>query len=224
MRLRYAALPVIVRSCLVGGLLTACFAPAVAQQRPDRLAFSTVELQAGAATNVNRNGFHRYWSPQPGVEGQAHTPFYLGTVEAGLAYHAYTNAVDDVPSFKALQGHIGWGLPVRFGRRATLYTGARLGNYYMIFGDAVTTGTAGCGRDNPKGCGDDPSAVGGRTESELFMGLHHRLAVRVGGAWSVTLGGAYTHVFTGTRLQLWHVTAGLAATLRTPDWLRTFLR
>lgn len=212
-------------SCLA---LALCTAPPSADAQPMGAAFEQLVVQVGGTANMNRNDFHRFWHPGRGGEATITTPFYFGTVETGLTFHRYAADAADVPSFDAFQLHLGWGVPLNVTPRFQIYTGFRLGNYYMMFGDAVQNGDfdpdTNCGRDHEKGCGDDPTIVGGSSESEFFMGLNTRLHLRATEALSFYLSGHYLHAYTHERLRLAYLSAGLSFTLQTPGWLRALLR
>ncbi len=173
-----------------------------AQERPQP--FETLELRLGATQNVNSNFLHEFWAHGFGLEGGFTTPFYLGYAEMGGAVHRYrVNESAAVPGFDALLLYAGWGLDKAFSR-LHLEGGVRIGNYRMSF--------------------DEQTFAGVRTESELALMGHGRLAVQVAGPVSIYAAGGYQKVYTYLRMNLWYASAGLSYRFQTPGWLETVLR
>ncbi len=191
------------RRCLLLGILLLASGPALAQRTEP---FSWVELRTSGALNVNRNFLHTYWQPGFGGEVSVATPFYLGYAELGGALHRYPVERFDVPAFTAVLVYAGWGLNVDVADRLRLEGGLRVGNYRMSFEDV-----------------ESPFA-GVKNESELALLVNARVAVRPVGPVSVFVGGSYMKAFTFLRLNLWYASAGVSYRLRSPDWLRDFLR
>ncbi len=178
--------------------LCACALPLQAQP------FETLELSVTGTVNVNRNLLHEFWRAEPGGGLNVTTPFYLGFAEAGGLLHRYGVQTGAVPRFDALLVYAGWGLRLRLAPRLTWQNGFRVGNYRMMF--------------------DDDTFAGVRNESELALSLHSSLSLRLSGRMAVRVSGSYTKVFTFLRLKLFHVSAGVTYRMRTPEWLREFLR
>jgi len=180
---------------LLGGLTAL---PGAAQR------FETVEVQASATQNVNRNFLHTRWQQGFGLAGSLTTPFYLGYLEVGSSFHRYRVAEPvRVPGFDALHLFAGWGLRGDLGR-LRLETGLRLGNYRMTF--------------------DESTFAGVRTESELALSGRARVAFRVAGPVALYVAGDYLKVYTFLRLKLWYASAGLSYRFQTPAWMKTVLR
>lgn len=161
-------------------------------------AFDTLTVQLRAVVNVNRNSFHRFWDPEPGLELNLQTPFNFGMLEAGLHYAGFDAKTPDQPDFRAFFLYLGWGYDAALSNRFSLYNGLRAGSFITRFD------------------------IGGnnRTEQELGVGVVSRLSYRVGGAWSVDVSGSYRVVFTRERLRLVFLAAGLGREFDTPDWLK----
>ena len=179
-------------------LLMPLVRPAAAQP------FETVTVRAGGALNVNRNFLHEFWRRGIGGEASVATPFYLGYLEAGGAFHRYDNSRPDVPAFDAVLLYAGWGLRLDLADRLRLEGGVRAGNYRMSF--------------------DEVTFAGVKNESELTLGLAARVSARLAGPVSVHAGGSYHKVYTFLRLNVWYATAGLSYRFRAPAWLKDVLR
>ncbi len=186
--------------CIGALLLVATLAHA--QERPHP--FETLEFRLGGTQNVNTNFLHTFWQQGVGLEGGLTTPFYLGYAEVGGAVHRYgVTEPPQVPGFDALLLYAGWGLHANLGR-LRLEGGLRVGNYRMTFNEQTFAGV--------------------RTESELALMGHGRLALRIVGPVSLYASGGYQKVYTFVRMNLWYTSAGLSYRFQTPGWLETVLR
>ncbi|WP_456427219.1 hypothetical protein [Rhodocaloribacter sp.] len=166
--------------------------------------FETLEWSVTGTVNVNRNFLHEFWRAEPGGGLNLTTPFYLGFAEAGGLLYRYGTKSGGVPRFDALLLYAGWGLRLKLAPRLAWQNGFRVGNYRMRF--------------------DDDTFAGVRNESELALALHSSLHLRLSERVAVRVSGSYTKVFTFLRLKLFHVSAGVSYRMRTPGWLREFLR
>ncbi len=173
-------------------------APGAASAQQPSAAFDTLTVQLRAVANVNRNTFHRFWDPGPGLELNIQTPFNFGKLEAGLHYAGFDGKTPVQPDFRALFPYLGWGYDAALSDRFSWYNGLRAGSFLMAFDIG----------------GDD------RTEQELGLGLVSRLSYRLGGTWSLDLSGRYRFVFTRERLRFVFLAAGLGRAFDTPGWLK----
>lgn len=182
-------------------LLLLLTTPAVAQSTAEP--FDYVEFQVSGTRNVNSNFLHEFWNRGTGAGATLSTPFYLGFVEFGGAYHRY-HAFRSVPDFDALLIYTGWGLGVDVLDRIRLEGSTRVGNYRMTF--------------------DENTFAGVKHESEFALMFNARAAVRPVGPLSVYVSGSYLQAYTFLRLKLWYVSAGLSYRLRSPNWLKAVLQ
>ena len=183
---------------LAGSVFTG---PAAAQQA--KTPFQTLTLHAGATLNVNRETLHQYWQPGAGVALSLQTPFYLGVLELSSGFHHYGAAQENLDAFNAVPLALGWGPRIMLTPRLHLSLLGRVGNYLMFFKHLPPSRSQ---------------------ESELMLGVRAQLSYRVAGPWSLTFTGSYHRVFTHVRIDLWYVTLGVSRQLRTPGWLKTFLK
>lgn len=163
--------------------------------------FDTVSASLRVSANVNHTLFHDFWDPGAGVELGFDTPFYLGSVEAGLHYNGFAADSPDQPDFDSLFPFFGWGIEAPIGTRLRWYNGLRIGSFLMFF-DAVDV------NDN---------------EQELALGLNSRARVSLSAGWSIELGARYREIFTHRRLRYVFLAAGLTRSMASPGWLREFL-
>lgn len=188
--------------------LAVCFASAIAPLRAQEAAntsgaaFDSLSFALRTALNVNRNTFHDFWDPEPGLEIESSTPFYLGRVEAGLQYLRFSARSQEQPDFSVWLPYLGWGLGWTATGRLTWHNSARVGMSFMRFAEIES---------NP-------------SEQELAIDLSSRLSFSIAGPWAVDVGGRYQVVFTEERLRWLFLTVGLRHNLATPGWLKEFLR
>ena len=166
--------------------------------------FETVAIRVGGTANVYENFLHVFWERGVGGEASVATPFYLGYVEAGGAFHRYGVVQPTVPAFDAVLVFAGWGLRLDLAERLWIEAGPRIGTYRMTFDEVTFTGV--------------------KNESELMLGVGARASLRLAGPLAVHAGGSYQKVYTFVRLNLWYATAGLSYRLRSPEWLKDVLR
>ncbi len=166
-----------------------------------RTAFDTLTITVNAVANINRNVFHDYWEPRPGLEVQATTPFYAGTAEAGVHYAGFRGKGPEQPDFATLFIYLGWGYEWPLARHIEWYNGLRAGTLIMVFDLA-----------------DDDSE-----EQELGLALNSQIRYRFASAWSLTVAARYRIVFTHERLRYVFLAAGISRSFGTPRWLRDFL-
>ncbi len=167
--------------------------------------FETLDVSVGGVGTFGDAPYTDFWDPGPGVEGRVETPFYLGRVAVGgmIAPHAAVEGVA-VPDYLSLYFFGVWtiGVPLPGGLR--LAPGVQVGLFEMQF-DA-----------------DDVASV--NNEAELAAGPEVWLSASVGQAWRVRAGAGAVRIFTAERIDFRFVRVGVSRTLRTPGWLRDFLR
>ncbi|UCF18975.1 MAG: hypothetical protein JSU87_13735 [Gemmatimonadota bacterium] len=187
-------------TCLAAltGLALSLHSPALAQTGQ---AFDTLGFALRAAGNINRNTFHRYWSPNPSAEVELETRFYLGHVQVGLHYASFDSKSDEQPDFFSLFPYIGWSYGWSPGTGLAWHNGARIGSFLQHY----------------------DIEDGNRTEQELCLALNSRVSQTIASGWAVDLSARYQVVYTHERLRYVFIAIGLSHAIRTPDWLRDFL-
>ncbi len=166
--------------------------------------FSRIEIAGGGALNVGNGPIHDYWEPGYGGEISFLTPFYLGSAEAGAAYHRYEEVSGRVPRFDALLVFAGWGLALEPVDWVSWYNGFRLGNNRMTF--------------------DEETFPGVKNESEFLVGAQSRVTIRLFKQTGIFGAAHYTQTYTFVRFRTLYVSAGLTTSFGTPSWFQAFLR
>ena len=186
-------------------LLLGCFSTVSSTVAQDLHApFDTLDVRLGWTRDVSSGPLGRYWSPGASFTLGASTPFYAGRVSAGLRVESFDNRDASVPPFVSGYLSLGWGFEwtMQHGSRHEL--GFHFGDFFMRF--------------------DTDSVAGTRNESELAGGAYYQIRMRISDRAGVFVRGSYTGVLTEHRLNLFHVSAGIALRSATPVWLRTLLQ
>jgi len=166
--------------------------------------FETLTISGHYLANVNRNMFHDYWKPPHGFELQFETPFYLGIVEGGIQMSNISACQSGQPDYASHFIFLGWGLERKLNSKLHIYSGLRIGNYYMNFDDDFIYPTL-------------------KSESELGLGIKTRFRYDVGHNFSIILGGEYRIIYTHQRIYLSSAVVGVSKSFDCPKWLREFL-
>lgn len=184
-------------------LLVLSFLASAAAAQP--ALFETLTVSAGGLGTVGSAPYTDFWDPGPGVELRVETPFYLGRVAGGVAVAPHA-AVEEgaVPDYLALYVFGGWNAAIALPGGLRLAPGVQAGLFMMRF-DA-----------------DDVASV--NNEAELAVGPEVSLSAPVARGWRIRAGAGAVRLFTAERIDLGFVRVGVSRTMRTPDWLRDFLR
>lgn len=166
--------------------------------------FSRIEIRASGTRNLDQNGSLDLWTPRYAGTGIISTPFYAGHVHGGLRVQPFDARSLNQPSFLSAYMFLGWGFRLSLSDHFQFESGGRVGNYFMAFDDDILAGL--------------------RNESELAVSAYHSMHVYLSNGFGFFIEGSYTRIFTFIRMNMTHVSAGLTIRLRTPEWLRTFLR
>lgn len=173
---------------------------AAAQPAP----FETLTLSAGGVSTLAGAPYADFWDPGLGVELRVATPFYLGRVAGGVAVAPHAAFDAAIPDYLALYFFGGWNAEVALPGGLRLAPGVQAGLFRMQF-DA-----------------DDAASV--NNEAELAAGPELWLSAPVARGWRVQAGAGAVRLFTNERIDFGFVHVGVSRTVRTPDWLRDFLR
>lgn len=179
--------------------------PVQAQPEPRRAEpFGTLAIAAGLAATLNETYLHTLWDPRLGLTGYVATPFYAGTAEVGGTWQHYASR-GDVPPFHSVQLYLGWGHALPLASWLAVEAGGRIGNHFMAF-DVVT------------------EEAGVRNESELAVGVHGRLRLRMSSRWQLVASARYEHTFTRLPMRFVVASVGIERQLAAPAWWRRLLR
>ena len=166
-------------------------------------AFSRLDLRAGPSWNLGSDALSPEWERGLGVELGVDTPFYVGSLTAGIRLLAHPAALD-VPDFRALAVWAGWGRSLSVSR-FRIGTDARLGNLRMSF--------------------DDPDAEPGiRNESEFTGAVTLWTDAAVGARSRLRLAWSAERTYTDPLLDLGYLSVSYVHSIRTPSWLEDFLK
>lgn len=188
------------------GAAAVMLAPKQGAAQPDSSrAFQSVTIGLRGVTNANRNSFHRFWNPEPGLELGAESPFYAGEIELGIQIMPFAaREPANQPDYLSWFLYAGWGVEARVLGHGW-YNGFRLGSYGMHFDT-------------------DDVIPSQRAEQELAAGLISRWRVPIGAGWSFDASARYRLVFTRRRIEHLFVAVGLGKRWAMPGWLREFLQ
>jgi hypothetical protein len=165
--------------------------------------FRRLELRAGVARNLSHDPVLDLWSPGPAVSIGASTPFYLGTIGAGLRFERFSGRSAGHPSFNSLLTSLSWGFTWSQWATFEHELGVEIGNFYMVF--------------------EEDTFAGARRESELAFGAFYRVQLRLTDRAGLFIRGGCTGVRTRRRMDFIHVTTGIVIKAGMPSWLRSLL-
>jgi hypothetical protein len=178
-----------------------CAAPARAQ--PRHVESLEASLAGVASAGETYDGL---WAVGPGAALRVGTEFYGG--QAHFALHGFPNAPrqPDLPTFLALRGEVGWGVPVRLPGRLRLTAGAAIGAVTMRFEE------------------DERFPMALQTETELTAGFFARLDGPLAGPLRLFAAADVAHVYTADPIVYRFVSGGVTLAVPAPGWLRRLLR
>lgn len=167
--------------------------------------WGTVAFALGASMPVGE-GFGSAWSAGAGLAARGSTPAYGGLVRASLGARPYTAADPSLPDFWTASAALGWGPGLALPAGGRVWVGAGVGAVLFRFEEL------------------DTGVYQNVTETEAAVGGWGRLEVPLGGPTFVWAEGEVLRVALATPATLVAASAGLGIQLRSPGWLRAFLR
>ena len=170
-------------------------------------AFDSLKIGLKFLKNTNHNIFHDIWKPNTGVEGFIETPFYFGTIQAGIQFMSFTSELETIPNFQSFLYYIQWGKMIETPFKINWTNSVRFGSYAMRIDETHF-----------------PNSLGIITENELAVGLDSQLDYSYLNNWSLNLSTTYLVVYTHKRIKLLFVSLGFTRSFRTPTWLKEFLK
>ena len=165
--------------------------------------FDTLDLRVGLSRNVSSDQLLSSWNPGLSLSAGASTPFYAGSVNAGLRFESFSARSHDIPSFSSLYLRLGWGILWDGKQQSVHEFGTEIGNFFMVF--------------------DEDTFSGSRKESEIGLALYYHIRMRVSDRMGVFVRASYTHVLTNIRIDLFHITTGMVVRMKTPSWMKRIL-
>jgi hypothetical protein len=166
--------------------------------------FATVAIALDVVTDVNRDALHEVWDPRPGAELTIATPLPRGFLDIAARAQSHAARRAGLRDFRSLSAFAGWGVQAPLPGGLLLRPSARVGFAWMLFEETPPA------RDDPD-------------ESEAAVGARLALLRGVGGRWAVEGVVQATRLLTRPEIDLVYVGLGIARTLESPAWLRSFL-
>lgn len=182
-------------------LVAQAAAPAAAQSRGP---FSTLELLAAGAADVQIGDLDDFWRPGRGWLIRLSTPFYLGTAAAGFQNASYAARSVEQPDFRLRTATVEWNVDVRSAAEVRGFAGVHAGATAMNFVERVQK------TDNVD-------------ENEFVAGLQAGLSVPIGGGFGATVFAAHRKTYTRHPLRLSFLALGIHYSRATPERLRELL-
>ncbi len=167
--------------------------------------FSLTKINFNVVINKSTDELNRLWNPQKGFDGSIEMPFYYGSIEAGIRYLPYKEKEYYYHDFSTFYYFLGWGKDLNLPYKIKWYNGFKVGAFAMSFHD-------------------DSLNAFQKDETELSAGLNSRISIEVIKNFSLNLAAGYYAVFTHKRIELFLISAGLAYSIKTPNWLKEFLK
>lgn len=167
--------------------------------------FSRLTIRGGATRFFVDSRLSRYYSPQTGFVVEASTPFELGELAITGERARFTSVGGAHPDFHGTLGMLAWRYPHRLIGPISAAMGAHAGAMQFSFQDTVIN-------------------AGLRKERELLLGVDGSLEARIVSGLSAFVMGEYSHVRLHVPVHLARASAGIGYCVRTPMWLRDFLR
>lgn len=157
---------------------------------------------------INRTLLDDAWEPPRGIAVFVETPFYFGTVQAGveiLSYGRRNQQVPDFPDFNVQFFFLDWRAQVHLPWKLRLSNGFRFGLYQFLFDDKDVS-------------------VYQRVERELcaclVTGIQHDFSPK----WTVRMTASYGTVYLSEPLRQAFVSVSFSRSFVTPEWLRDLLK
>lgn len=162
-------------------------------------------IGVGISPPLDETPLSGFWNAGGGVEGFLQTPFYLGTVQAGIQIRPHKAREPDLPDYQNRFFYLDWSNRIRLPINLTLSGGIRFGIVQMAFDDPTTTWH-------------------NRVDHELQAGLVASLEWAVVDRWSLRLTADRGKIFLSDPFLQTVFTFSICRILTTPEWLKDFLR
>ena len=176
--------------------------------------FSAAVLGINVRSNVNKNLFHEYWNPSPGIGGSIGFPFYLGMAELNMEYSYFEGNSSDLPDIDKLLVSLGWVNRLRIVPKLRIGGGLRLLGSVLFFQNVLESVRI---RVRDRFGSSSP-------ETEIGVGLQADLTYELSPSWGIRAELNRNVIFTNTKLKLTYVGIGVVKTLKLPGWMREVLR
>jgi hypothetical protein len=167
-------------------------------------AFSEIKIGLNISAKHNNTYLNDFWSPKTGFTGNIETPFYFGSITAGLTVLPFKSTNIKMPDYTGQLIFLCWGNELILPYNSSFYFGFKTGNYTMNFAD-------------------DTVNTNLKSESEFAAGLTSRLNIRAFNNFEFNITGDAIKIFTKKKMNIIVFSAGLNYIFSAPAWLKEFL-
>lgn len=172
-------------------------------------AFSRIGLTVTAHKHLGNTDFTRKWNPGPGFGFEISTPYYAGSIEAGLRVVRFDEILFENSGFYTHMVFAGWRYRYATSDHLFLVPGIRLGNNFMRY--------------------DEDKIYGGeyrftREESEFFYEVQLRIEYDISNSLGFYVSTSYNRTLFSIPFSAFYGTTGFSLLIETPNWLKRSLR
>jgi hypothetical protein len=164
-------------------------------------AFSKITIGAKVQYKSNNDFLNKYWDPHKGIEVSIGTPFYFGSVNAGITIIPFSSLSPAKPDYVSRLYSLSWGSKLILPYNTSFSVGVKAGNYTFSFAD-------------------DTINTNLQTESEFTAGLYSLFSFNELYGCSLNLSADFLKVFTNKRITLVFISAGISYSISSPIWFR----
>ena len=172
-------------------------------------AFSSVRLSGTGHKQISNTDFARSWSPESGFGLEISTPYYKGSLEAGVRVFRFDAFEFENSGFWSRYVFAGWFYRYAASDQVFLVPGIRGGINFMLHDEDKVYG----GEYNFK-----------RDESEFAYELHLRLEYDITSVWGFYASASYHRTMLNIPIDTLYGSLGITARIRSPEWLKRVLK
>ena len=165
--------------------------------------FETVRIALAPSLIFRASGL-KEWQAGLGAKASASTPYYGGRLELEIGWAPWTTNESSLPDFQALSLLAGWSISTSSEQAIGLGGGLLVGNVFMMI--------------------DVDGSEGGRFESEIIVAPFVRLLGKIRGNAHAFVEFRGVRFYTRPRLEYADISMGITLDLKSPSWLKQFLR
>ncbi len=165
--------------------------------------FETVRIALAPSLISGASGLEE-WQAGLGAKLSASTPYYRGRLELEIGWAPWTSNESSLPDFQALSLLAGWSISTSSENRVGLGGGLLVGNVFMMI--------------------DIDESQGDRFESEIIVAPFVRLLSKITDNTHGFVEFRGVRLYTRPRLEFTDFSIGITLDLRSPSWLKGFLR
>jgi hypothetical protein len=168
--------------------------------------YSRIGIRVSGVAPLSIGDLSQLYSVSRGASVAVEMPAEVGSVGVSVSRYRFSRRADGpAPEMTATTRAIEWrSLPIGFDRLSA-NAGLTVADFSMAFADAVIV-------------------EGLRDERELMVGATGRLAIRLSRHWSISADAMVARITLQRPFTMSTASAGLAWSVRSPNWLERFLR